>query len=818
MNFYRKILCMLLAVLMAVPAVFGSAATNFSDVKSSAVYYDAVMALSENDILMGYEDGSFGPNSNITRAEMAAIIVRMMGYENDAKKIRGITDYYDVDSDHWASGYVNAATDLEIIHGDGDGYFRPEDNVLYEEAIKMVVEAAGYGALARKRGGYPDGYINVADDKNLTKNISVIEGEDAVRSAVAMMVYEAMQDQVVKVATPVASRSGGSYKIYPTITLSTETKGAKIYYTTNGTTPTKDSKEYISGISITSSQTLKAIAILDGVHKSEVMTEVYSIAARGRGTVSSKLTVTLDLNYEQAESTILYTGKNKLMDEPEAPVRSGYEFDGWFEDPVCKDAFDFENTMVTSNFVLYAGWSEIIQTPVESDQDTEEKTEENTEETKQPSEENKTPEEENKTPAEENKPTEEDKENSQKPQEPVITYSVDADLSTLKVENGIYTTDVLTSSLKGTVSDGVEKVKITVKDLNNNTVASGEINVSNAVFSYDKFGLILGTNIVTVEAVKGSEIVASNQYKIDNDCIQNIYNTNADVSDTDNDGIINYLEDYYGTDKSKADTDGDGLSDSDELNTHHTSALKADSDDDGLSDKKELELKTNPHSSDSDTDGLNDSEEVTLGSDPLKADTDGDGLIDYEEAKIFKTNPVKADEKTLYAGKKDYYDATLSLSATVNVSCINYKSVSVAQTSAKAAGEIGGYIIKGNGGLSSINLTFEYGGNKTIKNKEFMPVIYKYADGKLTEVASQTVSGKKISATVKEFGSYIVIDKVAYEKALAEAAAKAEETKKAEESKKSENETSQPAPGEAKSETTAENKTTVQESVSEQKN
>ncbi|MBQ4109920.1 MAG: S-layer homology domain-containing protein [Clostridia bacterium] len=779
MKFFRKTLCAVLAVIMALPAVYGSAATNFKDVKSSAVYYDAVMSLSENDILKGYEDGSFGPGLSITRAEMAAIIVRMLGYEKEANDIKGVTDYYDVDSDHWASGYVNAATDLEIIQGDGDGYFRPEDNVLYEEAIKMVVEAAGYGALARKRGGYPEGYITVADAKDITKNISVIEGDDAVRSAVAMMVYAAMKDQVVTVATPVASRSGGSYKIYPTISLSTETKGAKIYYTTNGTTPTKDSKLYVGGISITSTQTLKAIAILDGVHKSEVMTEVYSIAARGRGTVSSKLAVTLDLNYEQAESSIIYTGKNKLMDEPEEPLRSGYDFDGWYTDAVCKDSFDFENTMITTNMILYAGWSEAAQEPVVSEQEENKTAEENKE--PQENEEIKEPEKTENTEKEENK----------EPAEPVITYSVDADMSAFKTENGNYSTDAVISTLKGTASEGVEKVKITVKDATGKEVVSGEATVTDGKFEFSKLGLILGTNIVTVDGIKGDAAVASKEYRINNDCIQNIYNTNADVTDTDNDGIINYLEDYYGTDKTKADTDGDGLSDSDELNIHHTNALKADSDDDGLNDKKEIELGTKPHSSDSDTDGLNDSEEVTLGSDPLKADTDGDGLTDYEEAKIFKTNPSKADEKTVYAGKKDYYDATLSLSATVNVSCINYKAVSVAQTSAKAAGEIGGYIIKGNGGLSSINLTFEYGGNKTIKDKEFMPTIYSYADGKLTAVPSQSINGKKISATVKDFGSYIVIDKVAYEKALADAAAKAktEETNKTEATDKTETQT-----------------------------
>ncbi len=91
---------------------------------------------------------------------------------------------------------------------------------------------------------------------------------------------------VTQVATPTANPAGGTYSSARSVTLSCSTSGAKIYYTLNGSTPTANATPYTSPIAISSSTTLKAIAIASGMTDSSVMTQVYTISPGG-GTKSS---------------------------------------------------------------------------------------------------------------------------------------------------------------------------------------------------------------------------------------------------------------------------------------------------------------------------------------------------------------------------------------------------------------------------------------------------------------------------------------------------------------------------------------------------
>ena len=70
-----KILSLLLALTMLLSvAVVPASAADFTDVKKDYQYYDAIQDLVARGIINGYEDGSFKPKANITRAEGAKII------------------------------------------------------------------------------------------------------------------------------------------------------------------------------------------------------------------------------------------------------------------------------------------------------------------------------------------------------------------------------------------------------------------------------------------------------------------------------------------------------------------------------------------------------------------------------------------------------------------------------------------------------------------------------------------------------------------------------------------------------------------------
>lgn len=170
---------------------FSVNAASYSDVTETTKYREAITALSKLNVINGYEDGTFGPEKNITRAEFTKLVVCMLGNGDNKTQI---TQFADVAADHWANCYIKVAYDLKIVNGFSETEFKPDNNVTYEQVLKMVVCMLGYGAEAEYNGGYPNGYRTKAADLKLTKNVSDIEFTDsATRGVVAQVLSNALE-------------------------------------------------------------------------------------------------------------------------------------------------------------------------------------------------------------------------------------------------------------------------------------------------------------------------------------------------------------------------------------------------------------------------------------------------------------------------------------------------------------------------------------------------------------------------------------------------------------------------------------------------
>lgn len=112
----------------------------FSDMTTSHWAYEQIRDLSEQSIVIGYPDGTFQPDENVTRAEFASMAIKALGQEH-ANVIQKI-HYTDIDETYWAYDAIEKAVYFELISNDKDSdMFRPEDPVSRGEAINIAVNS-----------------------------------------------------------------------------------------------------------------------------------------------------------------------------------------------------------------------------------------------------------------------------------------------------------------------------------------------------------------------------------------------------------------------------------------------------------------------------------------------------------------------------------------------------------------------------------------------------------------------------------------------------------------------------------------------------
>ncbi len=159
--------------------------------ENDTYYQNALQLCSALGIIEGYEDGSVQPESTVTRAEMATIILRML---NTASTSTYANVFLDVAADHWAANNIQTAVEQGIVNGMGDGTFQPDGNVTYEQVIKMLVCALNYTSDAERSGGYPNGYISVGGTTlSLLDSVNGRVGDAMTRGEVIKAVYNAVR-------------------------------------------------------------------------------------------------------------------------------------------------------------------------------------------------------------------------------------------------------------------------------------------------------------------------------------------------------------------------------------------------------------------------------------------------------------------------------------------------------------------------------------------------------------------------------------------------------------------------------------------------
>ena len=150
---------------------------SFTDVSENAWYADYIGYLAKYDIIKGYEDGTFKPDAPVTRAEFTAMTVRYYDLFHDVKYPANTTKYPDVSGSYWAVKDISYATNAKWLNGYADGSFKPDTNITRAEVVTVVNRMTG----------------RTADKEYINDNLSVLNKFTDLKNNAHWAYYDIME-------------------------------------------------------------------------------------------------------------------------------------------------------------------------------------------------------------------------------------------------------------------------------------------------------------------------------------------------------------------------------------------------------------------------------------------------------------------------------------------------------------------------------------------------------------------------------------------------------------------------------------------------
>ena len=191
MKSLKKTLVLLVVLSMILSAV--SPVFAFNDVIDED-YAEQANKMAAFGVFTGDANGNFNAEENITRAEMAVVIGRLMGLTTNEANANQYyaSNFSDVAAGEWYTGWVNLVAGRGIISGFPDGTFRPNEKVTQAQAVTMIVKSLGWGVVVDQTGTWPANYITKAAELRLFKNAVDTNSELVTRGNVAIYCYNAL--------------------------------------------------------------------------------------------------------------------------------------------------------------------------------------------------------------------------------------------------------------------------------------------------------------------------------------------------------------------------------------------------------------------------------------------------------------------------------------------------------------------------------------------------------------------------------------------------------------------------------------------------
>ena len=184
----RKLLMLIIMILIIASVSF---AAEFSDLNEKfPAYIKAINSLSEKGVISGYPDGTFAPAYTVKRSEIAKILVTAFKLQRKELKNK----LKDIDNS-WSKDFVEIAVSNDVITGYEDGTFLPENTLTYGELAALVSKSLKLDIQTESGESWYNSYWRALSEAGLFDDVAtndLVPTNNARRDNVALIIFNAL--------------------------------------------------------------------------------------------------------------------------------------------------------------------------------------------------------------------------------------------------------------------------------------------------------------------------------------------------------------------------------------------------------------------------------------------------------------------------------------------------------------------------------------------------------------------------------------------------------------------------------------------------
>lgn len=178
----------LLSVLLILCIFLSLPVTGFAKVENDAQIQELLSLL---NIMVGDPDGNFHPERPVTRAEFVKVAIMASPYRNAVPEISSTSPFGDVPYTLWSAPYIALASDSNLVSGYPDSTFRPDNTVLLEEGVTILLKTLGYSEADYGKV-WPSGPMSLAKNLDLLEDMDKFTGDTLLRRDVMQLLYNTL--------------------------------------------------------------------------------------------------------------------------------------------------------------------------------------------------------------------------------------------------------------------------------------------------------------------------------------------------------------------------------------------------------------------------------------------------------------------------------------------------------------------------------------------------------------------------------------------------------------------------------------------------